>query len=78
MFLLHIALMFLVYIKLTANIARTAKAITKIPAVLAWIIFGPLYLIYAVAWDMFFYFKILCDSKEDDKDFEVRQQEDKL
>lgn len=78
MFLLHIALMFFVYVKLTTNIARTAKAITKIPAVLAWIIFGPIYLIYAVALDMFFYFKILCDSKEDDKDFEVRQQEDIL
>jgi hypothetical protein len=50
----------------------------KIPVLIAWIVLGPFYMVYALSKDMFYYIKILCDSKEDDSAYEVRQAEDML
>jgi hypothetical protein len=78
MLLVHILLMIFCYFKLMVNIGRVATPLTKVPCVLTWIILGPGYMIYAMFKDMFYYFSILCDSKEDDNAMMVREAEDEL
>jgi hypothetical protein len=78
MLLVHFILMIFCFFKLTVNIARIAKPVTKIPCIIAWLILGPFYMIYALFKDMYYYIKILCDSKEDDNALIIRQEEDKL
>jgi hypothetical protein len=78
LFLYEVALVPYIYLRLIYNIAKVAEVKNAIGLILLWIPFGPFFLTYGVLKDMYFYFKILCDYKEDDDAFLIKQEEDKL
>ena len=46
------------------------------PLLLFWIVVGPVYLVFAVLKDCFYFVKILCDTKEDEALVKEREEED--
>ena len=78
LFLYELALVPLIYLRTISNIAKVAEAKNAIWLILLWMPFGPLFLGYGVLKDMYFFFKILCDYKEDDDAFLIKLEEDKL
>lgn len=78
LFFYELALVPLIYLRTISNIAKVAEAKNAIWLILLWMPFGPLFLGYGVLKDMYFFFKILCDYKEDDDAFLIKLEEDKL
>lgn len=71
-FLYEIALVPFIYLRLIYNIVRVAETKNAIVLITIWVPFGPFFLSYGVLKDMYFYFKILCDYKEDDDAFLIK------
>ena len=56
----------LIYIKVIYNVIKVAMLKQLIPLLAFWIAVGPLYLVFAVFKDCFYFVKILCDTKDDE------------
>ena len=72
LFLYELALVPYIYLRLILNIAKVAEVKNAVWLISLWIPFGPFFLGYGVLKDMYFYFKILCDYKEDDDAFLIK------
>jgi hypothetical protein len=63
----ELSLVPLIYVRVFLNVIKLAEPLDAIKLLIGWAIGGPLYLLYGVSIDMYYYFKILCDSKMDDE-----------
>lgn len=72
MFLYELALVPYIYFRLIINIVKVAETKNAIGLLFLWIPIGPFFLTYGVMKDMYFFFKILCDYKEDDDAFLIK------
>jgi len=73
----ELALVPIIYIRVTVNVISLAGAFDAVKLLCAWIPGGLFYLLYGVTIDMYFYFKILCDYKMDDDTLVLKKEEDK-
>jgi len=72
LFLYELALVPFIYLRHIALIIKVAELKNAIWLEALWIPIGPFFLIYGVCKDIYFYFKILCDFKEDDDAFLIK------
>ena len=66
----------LVFFKVIFNIFKMSMMKQLAPLLLFWIVVGPVYLVFAVLKDCFYFVKILCDTKEDEALVKEREEED--
>jgi len=76
MFLYELLLVPFIFLRLIYNIFRVETFFYALLLVCLWLFFGLFYLLYNVGVDMYYFFKILCDYKEDDDAFYIKQEED--
>lgn len=55
-----------IYFRIIVNIVRYVKFVNALWIMAFWIMIGPIFLLYAVANDMFLFVKTLCDYKDED------------
>lgn len=68
----------IIYLRVMMNVITLADWPTEATKLLcAWIPGGLFYLLYGVGLDMFYFFKILCDYKQDDDTLLLKQEEDR-
>ena len=69
----------IIYLSLVYNILRTESNIkNSIGLVIAWLLIGPVYLLYNLIIDIYYYFKVLFDYHEDDTLGYDQDKEDEL
>ena len=72
----EVSLVPFIYVKVSINIIRLATFFNMLFLLSLWILFGILFLIYGVFKDMFFFFKTLCDYKDEDDQYKEKEEED--
>ena len=77
MLLTEIVLIPYIYLRMIFNIMKVEKFLSGILFCVSWLIIGLPYLLYTAGVDVYNYFKVLCDYREDDFNNET-QKEDEL
>jgi len=62
----ELALAPFIYVRVIYNIMRLAGVLNMLILIPLWLVIGLFYLLYGVFKDMFYFFKILCDYKDED------------
>ena len=65
----------LIYFKVMFNVCKMCMINQLFPLLLFWFTCGPLYLVFAVLKDTFYYIKILCDTMEEEDSFNEKAEE---
>ena len=66
MFLYELMLVPFIYLRLVFQIIAVAEFLDAFSKICIWLMIGLFFLIYNLVIDMFYYFKILCDYKEEE------------
>ena len=77
MMIIEIVLIPYIYIRMIINIMRAEDFIPAVMFSLAWMLIGFPYLLFTAGVDIYNYFKVLCDYREDEFNNET-QKEDEL
>ena len=77
MLLTEIVLIPYIYLRMIFNIMKVEKLLSGLLFSVSWLIIGLPYLLYTAGVDVYNYFKVLCDYREDDFNNET-QKEDEL
>ena len=75
-FLIELALVPYIFIRVSFNILTLSKPLDGIYLFVIWTIGGPIFLIYTVFEDIYYFFKVLCDYKTENDIFELKVDED--
>lgn len=75
-FLYEMLLTPLVFVKVLINIFSMCEMKSLIQLVLFWLLFGFVYLIFAVFKDCYYFVKILCNTQEEEDSYIEKQEED--
>ena len=76
MLLTEIVLIPYIYFRMIFNIMKVEKFLSGILFSLAWLIIGLPYLLYTAGVDVYNYFKVLCDYREDDFNNETEKEDE--
>ena len=75
-FFFELLMLPLVFLRVFYNIAVLSNFLTFLPLIILWIIIGPLYLLYAIFQDMFYFLKILCDYQLEEQHYRAQDEEE--
>jgi hypothetical protein len=65
-----------IFVRVLYNIFRLSRILTLLPLILFWFIIGPLYLLFSIFRDVFYFIKILCDYHEEEDNLKEKEEED--
>lgn len=65
-----------IYLRIIVSIIRLASFLNMAWLLALWIVLGPLFLMYGIAKDMFYFMKTLCDYKDEDDQYLEKEKED--
>ena len=76
MLLTEIVLIPYIYFRMIFNIMKVEKFLSGILFSFSWLIIGLPYLLYTAGVDVYNYFKVLCDYREDDFNNETEKEDE--